>query len=166
MGMPSRIALAFGSLVPALVAPALAVAAAAAQKPFPPTLTLKLSSARAAARPIDLSLQLGYEMQCGYPGPGPVVLRFPAAEHVPASISRASVLVDGKAAPSVHVVGRAVSVGLAPAPQIMCDVIGPGRLRIELTRAAGLGNPANGGTYLLDAARGRASFSARFSIRG
>ncbi len=111
-----------------------------------------------------VTVELGYEMQCGYPGPGPVVLELPASEQVPARIPRASVLVDGKAAPSLSVSGHAVAVGLAPRPQIMCDVIGPGRLTIELTRAVGLGNPSRPGSYLLRAARGGVSFSARFDV--
>jgi hypothetical protein len=80
-------------------------------------------------------------MQCGYPGPGPVIVRFPAQEHVPPAIPVSDVLVDGKPAPGVRVSRGAVSVALAPRPQIICDVIGPGRLTIAFTRSAGLGNP-------------------------
>jgi hypothetical protein len=144
---------------------AVAQGSVAAQSPLAHTITITLSSIRAAARPVAATAVLGYEMQCGYPGPGPVVLELPAAEHVPASIRRSSVLVDGKAATSVRVSGHAVSVGLAPPPQIMCDVIGPGRLTIELTRAAGLGNPTRPGSYVLRVARGSTSFSARLTIR-
>jgi len=146
--------------------PARAAPSTVAQTPLPHTLSVALSSERPSAHPVAVSVQLGYEMQCGYPGPGPVVLTFPAAEHVPARISATSVLVDGKAAPSVAVAGTSVTVGLAPPPQIMCDVIGPGRLTIRLTRSAGLGNPARSGSYLLRATRGATSFSTRFTISG
>jgi hypothetical protein len=104
-------------------------------------------------------------MQCGYPGPGPVVVRLPAAAHVPPTIPRAAVLVDGRPATGVQVGGRTVGVGLPPRPQVMCDVIGPGKLTIEFTPAAGLGNPARPGTYSITARRGTSAFSARFTIR-
>lgn len=129
------------------------------------TATVMLSSARAGAEPVALTLELGYEMQCGYPGPGPVVITFPVAERVPAVLSRAEVLVGGHPAVSVGVSGHSVSVGLAPEPRVMCDVIGPGRLTVQFTSAAGLGNPSRPGSYTVEAARGSAFFSAAFTIR-
>ena len=131
----------------------------------PGSATAAPTSLRAGARPVALGLVLSYEMQCGYPGPGPVTVRFPAREHVPPAIPASSVLVAGKPAPGVSVSGRTVTVTLAPPPPVMCDVIGPGRLTIEFTRAAGLGNPAQPGTYRIAATRGTASFSAPFTIR-
>jgi len=132
---------------------------------LPQSASVTLSSAQAGARPVVLTLVLGYEMQCGYPGPGPVTIDLPAAERVPAQLAPSQVLVDGKPAPSVAIAGHAVSVGLAPPPQVMCDVIGPGKLTIEFGRAAGLGNPSRPGVYTLEAARGSAAFTARFTIR-
>src|SRR5579862_1372550 len=126
---------------------------AQAQTPLPHSLSLQLSSARAGARPVAVGFTLTYEMQCGYPGPGPVVLKLPASEHMPATIPAAAVLVDGKKAVSVHVESSSVTVALAPPPQVMCDVIGPGRLTIELTKTAALGNPARPGSYVVRASR-------------
>ncbi len=40
-------------------------------------------------------------MQCGWPGPGTVTIRFPAAMTVPGAIPATSVLVQGKPAPSL-----------------------------------------------------------------
>ena len=150
------------------VLPALLVGAgsAAAQQPLPHSAAVQLSSARAGARPVALTLQLAYEMQCGYPGPGPLRLELPVSEHVPAVIAASAVLVDGKAAPAVRVAGDVVTVALPQQPRVMCDVIGPGRLTVELTRAAGLGNPARAGSYMVTATRESSSFSARFTIDG
>jgi hypothetical protein len=103
-------------------------------------------------------------MQCGYPGPGPVTVRFPAQEYLPQAISSAAVLVDGKPAAGVRVSGRTVVVGLAPPPQVMCTVIAPGRLAIDFTRAAGLGNPSRPGTYRLGVSRGATVLSAPLTI--
>ncbi len=138
---------------------------AAALQPLPHAAAVLLSPQRAGARPVALTLQLSYEMQCGYPGPGPLRLALPLAEHVPAVIAPSAVLVDGKAAPAVRVAENVVTVGLPQPPQVMCDVIGPGRLTVELTRAAGLGNPARAGSYTLTATREGSPFSARFTIQ-
>lgn len=126
--------------------------------------SMTLSSLATGTRPVALTLTLQYEMQCGYPGPGPVVVTLPRGEAVPVTLAASAVLVDGHHATSVSLSGRAVSVGLAPEPQIMCDVIGPGRLVIAFTRSAGLGNPMHKGSYAVLATRGSASFSARFTI--
>jgi hypothetical protein len=123
-----------------------------------------ISSHLAGARPVTLTLKLGYEMQCGYPGPGPVVVTFPKAWRLPATLGATPVLVDGKAAVSASLSGHTVRIGLAPAPRIMCDVIGPGMLTIQFTRAADLGNPAVAGTTDVTAERANESFRIPFSI--
>lgn len=132
---------------------------------LPHSLTLQLSSRGAGVRPVALSLVFSYEMQCGYPGPGPVLVRLPPAEHVPARIATDAVLVDGKAATAVTTAGRELTIELRPPPRVMCDVIGPGRLTIELTRTAGLGNPGQAGSYSLTATARGSTFAASFSIR-
>jgi hypothetical protein len=149
------------TLLPAL---ALLAAAPAAAQP-PQTASVSLSSARAGARPVAVTLVLGYDMQCGYPGPGPVLVAFPTAMQVPAQLPASAVLVDGHAAPGVLVSGRRVTVNLAPPPQIMCDVIGPGKLTLAFTRAAGIGNPRRPGTYTVAARRAATAFSAAFAVR-
>jgi len=141
------------------------VAPAAAQTAPAQTAAVQVSPAQAGARPVALTLRLGYEMQCGYPGPGPVVVQLPAAEMVPARIARTAVLVNGKSAPGVQVTGRAVMVALPPRPQVMCDVIGPGTLTVVFTRAAGLGNPSRAGNYTVTATRGTTPVRARFTVQ-
>jgi hypothetical protein len=140
-------------------------AAASALPGLPQSATASLSSARAGARPVALTLELEYDMQCGYPGPGPVVVGLPAAEHVPVALARSQVLVNGHPAASVQVSGHRVDVGLAPAPQVMCDVIGPGRLTIVFSSAAGLGNPARAGSYTIDVTRASTALSARLTVQ-
>ena len=137
----------------------------AAQSPLATSLTVALSSSRAGAAPVAITLQFGYEMQCGYPGPGPVLVRFPPAERLPKAIPTGSVRVDGSSQPAARQTGSTVSITLPPAPAIMCDVIGPGRLTIAFSRAAGLGNPARAGAYPVSATRQATPFSARFVIR-
>jgi hypothetical protein len=126
---------------------------------------VSLSSYRASARPVAVSVQLHYEMQCGWPGPGTLTIRFPAAMAVPATIPPAAVHVDGKPASSALTQGHSEIVGLPARPQIMCDVIGPGVVQVTFSRTARIGNPKSGGSYVLRATRRADSFAARFTIR-
>jgi hypothetical protein len=123
-----------------------------------------LSSNKAGARSVGLTLTLRYEMQCGSPGQGPVSVTLPATMSVPARIAAASVLVDGKTAPSIGRSGARILVGLPPQPRIMCDSITIGTLTIAFTKAAGLGNPKSAGTYAVSAARLAQTFSAKLRI--
>lgn len=153
------------ALAAALAVSATLLVAPAGALPGPlQSSSVSVSSLVAGMRPVTLTLTLQYDMQCGYPGPGPVVVTLPRGEAIPATLAASAVLVDGHRATSVSLSGRTVSVGLAPEPPIMCDVIGPGRLVIAFTRSAGLGNPARKGGYTVLATRGAASFGARFTI--
>jgi hypothetical protein len=125
---------------------------------------VSLSSPRAGARPVVVAVQLRYEMQCGWPGPGTVTIRFPDAMTVPSVIPATSVLVNGKPAPSVVNVDHRETIGLPPRSGILCDVIGPGRLRITFTRAARIGNPRAAGVYALRAVKGKVGFTARLVV--
>lgn len=136
-----------------------------APTPFADSATLSLSSLRAGARPVELTLTLAYEMQCGYPGPGPVLIEFPRQQPLPATLTRSQVLVDGRSARSVEITGRTVSIGLAPLPRIVCMEIGMGRLAIAFTAAADLGNPIAAGTYTLAVRRASSTFRVPFTIR-
>jgi hypothetical protein len=127
--------------------------------------TVALSSPRAGARPVVVAVQLHYEMQCGWPGPGTVTIRFPAAMVVPDPIRAAGVLVDGKPATRLVSHGHQEVVSLPPRKGILCDVIGPGVLKITFTRAARVGNPKAPGTYALTAQHGAMGFTARFAVR-
>jgi hypothetical protein len=129
------------------------------------TATVVLSSHAAGARPVVVTLRLSYPMQCGYPGSGPVEIRLPAAMTVPASLARASVLVDGKPAHRLSRSGPKIVIGLAPPVGITCDVIAPGRLTIRFAKTAGLGNPPAAGAYVVRAATASREFSATVMIR-
>jgi hypothetical protein len=148
-----------------LVSTALAaLLAGATYAAAPHSATVTASPSGAGARPAALTVRLSYEMQCGYPGPGPIIVRLPAGERVPATIAPSALLVNGKPAPGVHVAGRAVSIDLPPRPAIMCDVIGPGTAKVVFTRAAGLGNPTRAGSYTVTVTRRGTSSAARLAI--
>jgi hypothetical protein len=148
-----------------LVSTALAaLLAGAASAAAPQSATATAAPSRAGARPAALTVRLSYQMQCGYPGPGPIVVRLPAGERVPATIVPSSLLVNGRPAPGVHVTGRAVSIELPSRPTIMCDVIGPGTATVVFTRAADLGNPARAGSYTVTVTRQGSSSAARLAI--
>jgi hypothetical protein len=131
-----------------------------------PSIAILLSTPHAGARPVAVTLRLHYEMQCGWPGPGSLVIRFPAGMQLPARLPPGAVLVNGKAAYSAGAAGatRDVAVGLPKRPQVMCDSIGPGMLTVSFTRAARLGNPKAAGSYVLRATHGRDGFAGRLAI--
>ena len=125
-------------------------------------MTLTASSHASAAKNVRTAVVLQYEMQCGYPGFTPAQLTLPGT--IPAHIARTAVLVNGKPAYAVTVRGHVVSVGMSPRPQILCDVIGPGRLTIVLTSRAGIANPAKAGAYRVTARKGSMVFSAQLAV--
>ncbi len=73
-------------------------------------------------------------------------------------------IVDGHPAVSVALSGHTVTVGLAPAPRVMCDVIGPGRLTLLFSASAGLGNPSRAGSYIVPGGPGQRRFAAAFPV--
>jgi hypothetical protein len=154
------------SALTAAIACALAVITTSAWAALPgQSAAAALSSNLAGARPVALTVTLRYEMQCGSPGIGPVTLTLPAKMAVPTRIAASSVLVDGKAPPSLMRSGSKILVGLPPQPRIMCDSITLGTLTIVLTKAAGIGNPQSAGTYALEADRVSQTFGAKLRIR-
>src|SRR5690348_2976686 len=104
-------------------------------------MSVTLSSRHASAHPVVLTATLHYEMQCGYPGRDPVRLTVPAP---PGRLARAAVLVNGKPATAVSTKGRVVTIAMPKRPEILCDAIGPGALKL---RVGGLRNPAAAGAY-------------------
>lgn len=133
--------------------------------PNMPASTATLSSAKVGAKPVALTVKLHYEMVCGYPGQGTVVVTLPNAAFVPTRMDSTAVLVNGKAAPTVGVSGHHVSITLPPRPKgVQCMVVGPGTLTMTLTRAAGLGNPKSAGTYTIRVRRNTSTFRADVEI--
>ncbi len=138
-------------------------AAAAATPPFGSQwATAVADPARPAARAV-LTVTLHYPMTCGQPGRGPVVVTLPTALKRP--IVRTDVLVAGKAPPSLDFFGRTVTIGLPKPPEIICQSIAQGTLRIRFTAAAGLTNPAKAGSYLVTAHIGNRTFHPHLAIR-
>jgi hypothetical protein len=147
------------------VAGASAAALPRIPSPLAKSATVGADPALAAARPAALTVTLGYEMQCGYPGAGPVRITLPAAIGLPAHLTRKEVLVDGREAQSAALAGGTVTVGLAAPPRVMCDVIGPGRLTVEILPSASLVNPARAGSYPVAISVGQAAFTATLVIQ-
>jgi hypothetical protein len=129
-----------------------------------PAPTAVATPARAGAR-AALTLTLHYEMICGRPGRGPLVVTLPAAMRVPRAVSRAAVLLQGKPAPRVSVDGRTMTIAVPPPTGITCHSITMGTLTTTFTRAAGLANPASPGAYAVRAQIAGHAFTARLAIR-
>ncbi|MEO9177125.1 MAG: hypothetical protein ABI317_16545 [Gaiellales bacterium] len=131
-----------------------------------PSLAVTLSSHAAGARPVAVAIVMHYEMQCNWPGPGVLAIRFPGSMVLPRRLASSAVLVDKRAASgAVTVAGRTVSVPLPQRPRIMCDLMGPGTLTVSFSRAAKLGNPKAAGSYSVLATHGSDSGTGRVVIR-
>jgi hypothetical protein len=113
---------------------------------------------------VAVTIAMHYEMQCGWPGPGVLTIRFPNAMVLPKQLALTAVLVDKKLATGVGIAGRTVSVPLPERPRIMCDVIGPGTVTVSFSRAARIGNPKAAGSYTLAAAHQSDSGTGRLVI--
>jgi hypothetical protein len=157
-----------GSLVLAGSA-VLASGPAAAAPPVPvrpsATVTAALSSARTAARPVQLALSFRTALVCGRPL-GPTTITFPAVVHVPAAIPPAAVLVDGRPAGRVTVAGPLVRVTSLTPTGMMCHSVALGPMAITFTKAAGIGNPAHAGTFAIGVRRGHRTLHGRLTIVG
>jgi hypothetical protein len=118
----------------------------------------------AGAKPARLKVSLTLELQCAKPGPAAIVVSLPGAWHVPKTVARTAVWVDGSHPKALTVSGHTLT--LAPvAPTGTCTVIAPGTIRVKFTRAAKLGNPGKAGRYTVHASIGTQTFSAPVSIK-
>ena len=149
----------------AVLSAAGAEADSVAPQTLPASASVTLSSSRAGARPVVLTLRMRYEMQCARPGPGPLVVTFPAGERLPAQIAAGDVLVDEGPATNVRRSGRTVSIGLPVRHGPLCDVIAPSVLTVVFDRGAQLGNPARVGNYAVAAQTPRVSARTSMAIR-
>ena len=126
--------------------------------------TAALSTSAAGAKPVAITISLRTELQCGRLVGGSLVVTFPRKMRVPASINATSVLVGSRAAKSVTVARRVVTVAVPLPRGMICASIAPGMAKITFLRAAGLGNPKSPGVYTLTVRRGAATFGSRFRI--
>jgi hypothetical protein len=126
-------------------------------------LSVAISPHTAAAPRALITLSASYEMQCGWPGPGPLSVRFPAGMVLPARFAAGSAIVNGRPVTPSRTKG-VVAVPLPKRPQIMCDAIGPGRLTVTFTRGARIGTPKATGSYVVRATHGSETLAGRFSV--
>lgn len=75
-----------------------------------------------------------------------------------------AIAVQGKPPSSVKLANRTLSITVARPTGVMCNVIGPGTVKILVSRAAQLGNPATAGTYKLAVHYGTETLEATLKI--
>ena len=134
----------------------LLAAPAYAGNPLGASATLTPGSAGSKA---TLALKLRYDMQCGQPGPGSVVVQLPARMHPMSSLA---VRLNAKTIIGARVSGTTVTIPLPTHKGISCMVIGPGVLTLSL---AGVRNPGNPGTYVIQAHVRAMDFTANVAVR-
>ena len=126
-------------------------------------MRLEASPQVAQAHRVRLTITLTYDMQCGFPGAGPLVVTFPSAMKLPKHFAAGSVKLSGKAI-AAAVKGRRVTVMVPPHSGVLCGTIGPGRVTLTFTRAARLANPAHAGSYAFAAAHANHTFRAKLVV--
>lgn len=147
-----------------LVAAPLADAGSSRPTAFASSMTVAASPHAAHAHGVRLTFTLRYVMQCGYPGAGPLVVTFPRAVKLPSQFPTSAVQLAGKSV-AATVKGRHVTVKVAPHKGLMCNVMGPGSLRLAFMRSAALANPALPGSYRFTATHGTRDFTAKLAIK-
>ncbi len=110
----------------------------------PSTLVVSAVPSNHAAHPSALSLQATLELQCGRAQT--VTVGLPAAMGMK-SIPASAVVVNGTHAASVRTTNHTVHVTMPPPQGMICNSIGPARVSVRFTRAAGLVNPKHSGSY-------------------
>ena len=78
----------------------------------PAAAAVTLSTSKAGARPVTLTLQLRYNMQCAIPARGRRLIIFPVAERLPAQLAAGDVLVGHPATQT----SRAAALSPSPCP--------------------------------------------------
>jgi hypothetical protein len=151
-------------LVSLLVAVPLAGAGSGQPPTLVPSMAVIASPHAAGADAIRLTVSLRYEMQCGYPGAGPLVVNFPSALKLPQRFVDGTVRLGGEAI-AATVDGRQVTVTIPPHKGVLCDVMGLGSVTLAFTPAAKLANPARAGLYRFTATHRAHTFTAKLAIK-
>ena len=111
----------------------------------PPAALVANARPDRAAQPAALTLQATFELQCGRIGQ--LTAGLPAALGVRTPIAPGAVLVNGAHPASIRTAGQVVQVTMPPPQGVLCDSIGPARITLRFTKAAGLVNPKHAGSY-------------------
>jgi hypothetical protein len=146
-----------------LVAVPLAGAGSRAPAAVRSSLTVIASPRAARAHDVRLTLTFRYEMQCGYPGAGSLIVTFPPALKLPKRLAPGAVRLRKKPI-AARVDGRTITMLVPPHERPLCNVIGPGSLALVFTRAAELANPGRAGSYRFTATHATRRFSAKLAI--
>jgi hypothetical protein len=126
--------------------------------------SVSLSSIHAGARPVALVVSFHTELQCGRLRRGALALTFPAAAQLPRTMHASAIAVQGKRPSSVKLANRTLSITMPRPTGVMCNVIAPGAVKILVSRAAQLGNPATAGVYKLAVHYGTETLEATLTI--
>jgi hypothetical protein len=154
-----------GGVAAAAVSLALLIAVPSAGAGSKTSMAVSASPKTARAHRVQLKLTLRYQMQCGYPGKGPLVVTFPSALKHPRRFAANAVRLNGKPI-TAKVDRRKVTVTIPPqtgGPQ--CGVIGPGSVVLTFTHSARLVNPARAGSYRFAAMHAGHDFTAKLAIK-
>lgn len=127
------------------------------------SMTVAASPQAASAHPVRLAMTFHYQMQCGYPGSGPLVVTFPKALRLPKQLVAGAVRLAGIPI-TTTVNGRRVSMTIAPPTGVLCSMVGPSSLRLVFTRRAKLANPGRPGSYRFTVAHTTHRFTAMLTI--
>lgn len=110
----------------------------------PSTLVASALPATHGAR-AALTLQATFEVQCGRVTQ--LTVSLPAAMGVQTPIAPGTVTVNGLHPASIRTSSHVAQVTMPPPHGVMCDSIGPARITVRFTRAAGLVTPKRPGSY-------------------
>ena len=117
-----------------------------------------------SAHAVRLLVTLRYEMQCDYPGAGPLVVTFPSAVKLPHRFAGSAVKLAGKPI-AATVDRRRVTVTVPPHSGTLCSLRGPGSVTLTFTRAAKIANPARAGSFGFKATHDGHTFTAKLAIK-
>ena len=110
--------------------------------------TASLSSSSAGAKSVSLTIVLrDAVLQCGKLNARTLTVELPLAMRVPRSIPAGAVRVGGRPVAAVQTEGTTLVLDLRAVTGVTCDSMVIGSARIQVARAARLGNPARSGTF-------------------
>lgn len=127
--------------------------------------SVQLSSVKAGADNVALTARVQSVLRCGRPTGGAVVVSLPKSAHVPASIARTSVRVNGKVPSKVSVAATTVTVSLPVVNGITCDSMTDGVVQVAFAPSAALGNPAHAGTYTVAIRQAQLAHAVSIAIK-